>query len=147
MKKKIFLVFGVALIFGLATYLYVFYKPHKNFESVSPDYKLTSQVFFEKYVSLGEIKGNEEFLNKVVQISGILKEVINNNSTTIIIISDSNSVSTIKCKLSDASKTEISNYGIGMSISLKGQCNGISLFEDMPDFSEVSLSRCFIIKL
>ncbi len=144
MKKglKIVLIIAIiGIIGGLATVYYVFNKPQRDIEGEIPAYTLSAQTLFDEYNS-DEDAANLKYGNKVLQVSGNIIEITNDNFEVSITLNDD--MEGINCSLDSLAiikeKSEINALKTGNNITLKGKCDGFDMIMG------VVLTRCYIIK-
>ncbi|WP_298534782.1 hypothetical protein [uncultured Algibacter sp.] len=78
MKKKVFL--GLLLTIGLVfSYNYI-YQDHRNIETEKVKYKITSQYIKDEF-KMDALKSEKKYLNKTIEVSGIVSELSKNNLT------------------------------------------------------------------
>lgn len=143
--KKTFKIIGILALIGFlaaaATFYYVFNKPHRNVEKETPAYILTAGDLYNDF-SADELKGNEKYGDKVLQVSGEIVEISNSNGEVSIMLLDP--MQGISCAIDSlaavAKKDYISQLTIGDRITLKGKCDGIDMIMG------VVLTRCFIVE-
>lgn len=120
--------------FFLAVYLYT--KPVKELTKVSPDFVLKASELYEEF-SLDENTATEKYVSKVLQVTGILAGIQeNNNGSTSLFLLDE--LMGINCSLDSAysvrKKDLIQTLKTGRNITIKGKCNGM--------LTDVQLSSC-----
>jgi hypothetical protein len=140
--KILLLLFIVGIIAGTGVYFYVFHKPHRNLAkekavaSISADSLLLA---FEK----NETKANASYLDKAIEVTGLIDEITaNKNTYTINLKVENVDFGGIKCTLDSTEVTKVSKIKPGQTISLKGQCTGWLNDADL-GINEVSLTSCF----
>lgn len=123
-KKAIFiLVLGIILVVG---YNYI-YKDHRVIEDEIPDFIVTSNSIFHEF-SKNQKSSEAKYLDKTVEISGVITE-LNKNDLTL--------DSKIFCKFIDS----ITTINLKDEVRLKGRCIG---YDDL--LEQVKLDQCNIIE-
>ena len=85
-----------------------------------------------------EMQADKQYLNKVIEVSGPVSEIINQQDTFInIMIGDTLSVHKVSCLLDKTHFKNIKNYKVGQQINIKGICTGFLV--------DLELNRCVII--
>lgn len=127
-KGKIILVVILlgALIGGIVGYV-MWNKPHTKVEDID-GLKVSVSELYDAY-DANEASANEKYLNKAVTITGTVSEVQENqDGNKLVILEDK-----IQCTMRDKN----TNAEAGTQVTIKGFCNGNSLFG-------VVLSDCVI---
>ncbi|MEI8279939.1 MAG: hypothetical protein WCG87_09265 [Bacteroidota bacterium] len=132
MKKKIFLGLLVAVIAAVAVVVFMLNKPHKKAE----DQKGIALTAIELYKAYGanEKKADSSYLKKVLEVSGEVSEVKENqdHKTTVLLKSD-DAMGGIFCTMRDSGvKLEL-----GKKITVKGFCSGHTL-------TDVNITGCVL---
>ena len=130
-SKIILLIVFIIAIGGLSYGFYMYNKPSKKVSEETPEIVISASKLINDFSSNTE-KMNLEFLDKVVQITGVITLVESNNESKIIILDNA-----IKCELNNL---EVS-LNKGAQVTVKGLYTG---YDDM--FNELSLVKCHIIK-
>lgn len=126
MKKKYwFFISAIVIIAAALAYNYV-YQDHRDIKSEQPDFTITSTSIFEAFQA-NSTSAENTYLNKTIEISGIITE-INNTDLTL----DHN----IFCQFTSNLTGEIH---VGEYITLKGRCIG---YDDLLEI--VKLDQCNI---
>lgn len=134
---------GVAIIIGGAIGWYMYQKPVKNFAESSSDYSLPATTIFAEF-ALNPEAATQKYVadDKVVQISGILKEKNQNEDGTVTFILDSGTLDgSVACTFTKENSARALQKEIGSEVILKGQCTG---FEDLIN-PELILIRCGLV--
>jgi len=74
MKKRFFI--GVFLIIGIIVLYNYIYKSHRNVELEKPSFIVTSAEILDEF-SMNNIKSSKKYLDKVLEISGVVTSVDN----------------------------------------------------------------------
>lgn len=132
MKKKYFLI-GIFFLFILMICLcIVSFLPKADLLNEKPDFYITSNELISDYLD-NEPKADEKYLNKLVQISGEVKQInLTDQSSSILLVA--NGMSNVICQLNQNQKT---NVKVGDELTLKGICTGYLM--------DVVLVECIIV--
>jgi hypothetical protein len=125
MRKKIIIILSVIII-GVIGYNYI-YQDHRNIGSEKAEFVITSSDITSQF-SNKLFESENKYLNKTIEISGIISE-INKNDLTL-----DNSVF---CQFSDITNQ---TYEVNSSIKIKGRCIG---YDNL--LEQVKLDQCLII--
>ena len=124
---------------GISVATYLYFKPHKNYATMKPDYILDARTLVDEY-NESEAKANEKYLGKVVQVRGLIKEYSGNpNGSFSIYLNDS--FFGVTCTFDSAYAAyhqELFNQlTLEQQIDIKGRCDGI--------LTDVRLSKCSFV--
>lgn len=142
--KKLFkiglILFGIGLLSGIGTYIYVFHKPHRNIAKEKPAYVLEAKELYTDF-SNDETSSYEKYGNKVLQVTGKVADIsINENSATIVILDE---MEGINCAFDSAAFVKnhdmLMKIKAGDNVEVKGQCDGYDMIMG------VVLSRCVLL--
>jgi hypothetical protein len=138
-KKNILFIF-MALVFIVAVAGYLLWnKPHENIKDA--DGIETNAVALYNIFITDSAKAKSTYLNKVVIVSGIIKEVsVNQQHQQIILLKTSMPDASVNCTLEE----NANSFKAGDAIMLKGICIGyIGGDPDMGLPGDVFLIRCY----
>ena len=128
---KYVLLLAVILV-GVGIYMYN--KPHQNIHKAKPDFDLEATELFSQFET-NEASANEKYLDKVLQVSGVVKETTTDDAGQVSITLDAgNMMFGIICKLDEIARHKRTNFQPGEKIKLKGVCTGMLM--------DVVLVRC-----
>lgn len=120
------------LAIGVGVYMYN--KPHQNIKKAKADFKLEATELFSQFEA-DEASANEKYLDKLIQVSGIVTDTAIDEAGQVSITLDAgNSMFGIICKLDDLTKHKRTTFQPGEKINLKGVCTGMLM--------DVVLVRC-----
>ena len=117
-KYKRILIFITLSVFTLCTLgYYMYHKPVAGLEHRKPDYSLTPQELLLEFQS-NEETANGKYLNKIIELTGVIAEVEEKNIT----LEVEGEFSQVICEI----KTETSLYNLskGQKVIIKGLCTG-----------------------
>ena len=136
MKKLIGIGFLLALL-GLGVGYFMYNKPHQNMEKAEADMTLESTALFSAFEA-NEAEANEKYLDKVIKISGTVKEVNTDEEGNISLTLESgNELFGVICQMDNLTKQEKTDFKIGEQVTLKGICTGMLM--------DVVLVRCVVV--
>ena len=139
MKKlgRLVLIFG---LIGAAIVVYMYNKPHQNYEKMKPDISLTSIVLVEDF-NHDEQAANSNYLNKIILVTGKVEDLSLSETGEFSIALD-DPMFGVTChfnsNISDKQKGIIRKIKVGDMISIKGRCDGL--------LTDVRLSQCFVME-
>ena len=143
MKKKgrniLFILIGLGLWCGLVISYFVWNKPHQGVRDA--DAVRTNALTLYKSFTTDSAKAKSAFLNKVVSVSGVVKEVsVNQQQQQIILLKTLVPGAFVNCTMEKSSN----NIQQGNKVELKGICIGyIGGDADMGIPGDVFLIRCY----
>jgi hypothetical protein len=138
-KRNIFFIL-IVIVLAVSLYGYLLWnKPHKDIKKATA--VNTNAVSLYNTFIADSVKAKLIFLNKVVQVSGIVKEVsLNNEKKQIILLETSVADASINCTIEE----DKLNIKTGDTVSLKGMCIGyIGGDAAMGLPGDVYLIRCY----
>ncbi len=139
MKKKnlgkFVIVFIVLVMLGGILGWRMYNKPHKKAEDIKGIALTVSEIANE--FSTNEEKAKANYLDKVIEVSGTVSEVTENqDGQLLVIMTGEDPTASVQCSMRDK--------GIaleeGQGIIVKGFCSGLSLFDD------VMLTDCVLVE-
>ena len=133
--KKIILILSLLIFLGGFIANKMYNKPHVNVAETSSDVSLEAVKIVDDFSS-DEIMANTTYLDKIVQVSGIINSIKTENETVIVALAG-NSFGDVFCYLSEESKTKVNTLKEGQRVTLKGICTGFLL--------DVVLVKCALI--
>ena len=147
MKRIVIALLAIALIGGLIAYK-MYNKPHTDVASTEVKASLSATELFQRFVD-DETLANEEFVEEVIQVSGLVSEVDKSNESEIqIALKTSDDQGFVRCGLEAVEGAKLGQYSEGDELTLVGICKGV-LADDELDLladTEVILSKCMIIE-
>jgi hypothetical protein len=142
--KKLFkiglILFSVGLLLGLATYIYVFHKPHRNIGKEKAAYILSANQIYQDF-STQEDSSYVKYGNKVIQVNGQVADIqLQSNQATITM---NNTMESVNCIIDSTTMVEnidqIKQISVGDNVELKGQCDGYDMI------TGVVITRCILL--
>jgi hypothetical protein len=131
-KKTIIAILILAII-SVCTGIYLWYKPHQKVEDAK-GIGVTAEALSKEYAA-NEPEANVKYLNKAIEVSGTVNEVVKNQDGGLMVILDTGDpTSGIQCAMREKD-VQISQ---GQKLVIKGFCSG--------KLMDVSLTDCVIKK-
>ena len=131
--KYLKFIIPIFLIGAIAAYLQ-YNKPHKYINKTSSDIKIGAAALFAEY-SADETAADSKYLDKIVEVKGIVKEVSPDDEGNISITLDSgDELFGVICQLDNLSEQKKVDFQAGEEVSFKGVCTGMLM--------DVLLVRC-----
>lgn len=137
--KIILSLFVVGLLAAGGVYWYAFMRPHRDMLKAKPAFVMDASDLFNDF-SNDEASANKKYLGKVVQITGKVVDLKNENNETAVTLTDELfGVSTYldSAFVADNSKM-VAAIDTGKIVTLRGQCDGM--------LNDVVISRAVIIQ-
>jgi len=139
--KNLLKLAAIGIVVGLAVVYYVFNKPHRDVAGEKPSYTVQAKAIFSEY-SEDEIAGNEKYGDKVIQVTGIIVDIVKEGTEVSIVLNDE--MEGVSCALNtetiEKNKEKINSIKVGDIISLKGKCDGFDMIMG------VVLTQCYIVE-
>lgn len=124
------MVIPVSLLIGAG--FYFINKPNKSLNRTKPDLQITALELFQAFNS-DEIAANQSYLDKVIIVSGQIREVHEGNVLKITLNTDHDMFGII-CEFDPDTPVNRADYFIGKEVSIKGLCTGMLM--------DVVMTRC-----
>lgn len=134
-KKKIGLFVLVALMSVASLGIWMFNKPHVNVAKTKASIATTAVSILNDFET-DESMANTKYLEQIVQVSGVVKNTIENKGKGIVVLKSEQAMGAVMCYLSDVESSKLETLKPGMSVSVKGICTGYLM--------DVVLIKCVI---
>ncbi|MDA3931071.1 MAG: hypothetical protein PF541_19140 [Prolixibacteraceae bacterium] len=135
-KKILFILIPVVIICIVIIAAYTFRKPATSVGNSKADLSITAIELFTNFEN-DEENANQIYLGKIIEVTGIVTEVIiNQDKTTSIKLDSDNMFGAIICNFNTE---EIKNIEEHESITIKGSCSGFLM--------DVILEKCTIVEV
>jgi hypothetical protein len=131
MKTWVKILLGLAIIGIIAVaviYIFVYNKPHPDYENLKPDYSLTAKALFDEFTA-NSPAAQQKYNGKMVEITGEVTGMEATDSITIIIFAfskgdfgDEGVRCTVLPKFNDAAR----KLQMGTPVKIKGYCTGFT---------------------
>ena len=121
MARRIILYVLVLAAIAAGYGIYEFNRGPKSLENVSPAWQIDASDLANGFLE-NEEEANQKFLGKVIEVRGKLSDVINDSTSTSIVLETTDMMTSIICELADNIDTD--NLVIGDSLTVKGECSG-----------------------
>ncbi|MFW5645632.1 MAG: OB-fold protein [Bacteroidota bacterium] len=130
---------GVAIILVVAIIAVYFYQlGHDDLSRLKPAYEITAETLYFEF-SENEATANEKYLDKVLQVTGILKDMeIKSDSTWNLVLKTSDPHGSVVCSFDDYTLPKQHLLEAGNMITVRGICSGMLM--------DVLLNNCVLIK-
>lgn len=136
MKKVLITLLSLAAI-GMGVGYLIYNKPFEDMNRAKADATLSASELFTAFES-DEAAANEQYLDKVVQVSGTVREASTDASGIISITLESgNELAGVICQLDNLSEHPRKEFKPGEQITIKGVCTGMLM--------DVVLVRCVLV--
>ncbi len=122
---KRFIILATLLIWiALAIFgWYYIHQPVGSLESTTPDYTVTSPVFFAKFND-NEEAANQQYLGKVIEVSGTVENITVEENGQLSITLSGDDMFGVSCKMNADSEQLVKKLNKGDGIVVKGLCSG-----------------------
>jgi hypothetical protein len=139
-KRNILLFFAVIILIAVITGYMMWNKPHMNVKDTDA-VGITAIDLYHTFTS-DSSTAKSKYLNKVLAVSGVVKQVsVNQQKQQIILLKTGEPDASVNCTMEE-NKNNIKN---GDTIVVKGICSGyMSGDSDMGLAGDVFLIRCYI---
>ena len=116
--------------------LFFYNKPHRSVRREEAAFKLSVSELVNAF-SNDEVQANFVYLGKILEVQGVLKEMILNDSTLILLMGDTTKMTGVSCYLQKDQKDRYTTLKKGEPVIVKGICNGMLL--------DVVLDKCILL--
>lgn len=143
-KKKFFIGLAIIAITG-GLYGYQEYtRKNESLNYVKANFKIQANALVKEFEE-NEKKASEKFLDKIIAVSGTIREVIKDDKGYYSIVLDGDeNMSTVRCSMNSIDQDEMGLLKKGNIIMIKGACTGFNA--DNLLGSDIILNRCVIQK-
>lgn len=116
--RKILIVLLLIIVASGATFYFLYNKPHRNPAS-EKGIRISSKELFDQF-SKDEVTSNTQYLDKVLEVSGKVLEIEENqNQTTVIILETNDPIFGVRCTMNSKVAIDIADF-----VTVKGICTG-----------------------
>lgn len=132
MSKKMLVLLGIlvtVLIIGTIAY-YWYEKPRAYIINIKPAYNVDAKELYKAFVQ-DEKKANKQYLEKVIQVKGIVDNVQLTDATISLLLSAGEEMGGINCSINKNAKDQVPQKG--SLITVKGRCIGFLLDVNLVD--------------
>jgi tRNA_anti-like len=147
MSKKMIIIGGIIGIIIIAA-LYARYQYNRTVQGltdVGADYTVNATALINEFVS-NETTANKKYLNKILEVKGMIKKVEENSGTGIVVLGDTTDMSGVRCILDSTTSTTAGSLHRGAVITIKGAITGFNKDETGLLGSDIELNRCVLSK-
>ena len=143
MNKKRTIIGGIVVIIALAGGYgwYQFNRTVQGLADVRADFSVNATDLIKEFVS-SEDAANKKYLNKILSVKGMVKNVESAQST--IVLGDTSDMSGVRCVVDSTASSTIGSLQKGAVITIKGAITGFNKDETGLLGSDVQLNRCVI---
>ena len=119
-------------------------RKNRNLSYVKANFKIQANALIKEFEE-NEKRANEKFLDKIIAVSGAIRDVIKDDKGfySIVLGGDEN-MSTVRCSMNSIDQDEVGLLKKGNIIMIKGACTGFNA-DDLLG-SDIILNRCVIQK-
>jgi hypothetical protein len=127
--------YGLLLaLVGAGVGFYLWNKPHENMDRAKTDVQISAGELFTAFAE-NEAQANETYLDKVIAITGKVREVSNSpEGITKVTLDSGDEMFGVICQLDELSDHQRTDFQPGESVTFKGKCTGMLM--------DVVLVRC-----
>ena len=130
----------VIIIILLAVSLYAYKEYNRkpaDLTNIKPEETVTAPALLAAF-RIDEEKANKSFLGKTLMVTGVIREINNEEDTLLnIFLGEDKAIEKVSCMMDMRKKDQFINLKIGQQISLLGFCTGY--------LQDVEMNRCVII--
>ncbi|KOY50717.1 OB-fold protein [Polaribacter dokdonensis] len=124
MKFKKIVLPLILLSVGIAIVAYnVYNKPHIDVVDAKADVLVTAENLFTEF-STDEATANAEYLDKIIQVKGIVQKLEIENGIGIVTLKTEDDFGSVQCNLSTEAKNDFNVLKENELVTIKGICTG-----------------------
>jgi|SRR5215218_7769037 len=127
-KKALFFAGAVLCLLAAGWGYYQYQKPRAGTSGIRPDYEITAAQLYTEYSS-NEAGADKKYNNKVLQVTGAVKEV-QNTAQAVNILLAGNAMGGVNCSFEKSPERPIT---AGEQITVKGRCTGFLMDVSLVD--------------
>ena len=132
--KRILPILLILAVLGAGIGFYMYNKPHQNIQKSRADIQVSATELFTAFDD-NEESANQTYLDKVVEVKGVVAEVTQeDNGITSVRLDSGSDMFGIICQLDNLSEHKRTEFKTGEEVTFKGICTGMLL--------DVILVRC-----
>jgi len=132
--KKILLSLSLLAVLGLGFAYYLYNKPHQNIKKAEADFQMEAIALFSAFEA-DEASANKKYLDKIIEISGIVKEAGKAEGGILTITLEAGDMMFgVRCQLDELTEHKRVDFKEGEKVTFKGICTGMLM--------DVVLVRC-----
>jgi hypothetical protein len=136
-RNVVYIGLAVILVAVIAA-VYLYNLGHKSLENALPDYVVTATNLFAEY-SADETAANKKYLDKILEVNGILLSTeMNIDSTYNVKLDSGDPIGAVICNLDASESPDVKSLEEGQNITIRGICSGMLL--------DVLLNKCVIVE-
>jgi hypothetical protein len=135
MKRILLLLLALIGIGGAVAY-YQWNKPRQNMSTAKTDVAIDAAALFAEYNG-DEGAGNAKYLDKVMAVTGKVKEVTNDEGSVKVSL-DAGGDFGVRCELSSTNPNVRTQFSPGENVTFKGTCSGLNF--------DVQLNNCVEVR-
>lgn len=131
MKNWIKIVIGLTFL-GIVSvaliYFFVYNKPHPNYENLTPDFYMQSQLLYDEFKVDLDVS-NILYTGKMIQISGNISGIEDNDSLKIIVFAFEEGMfgdEGVRCVMLPETNIQLNSFAKNQYIEIKGYCTGFN---------------------
>lgn len=145
--RNILIAVGILAVVGaiaaVAGYVFVYNKPHRNFEKASPDYTMTSDEIYNAFEA-DEKAASAKYQDEVILVTGPVESIseVQDGMIQVVMVAENAMLGGVKAQLhpkygeAESYASQVSSIGEGTTVTLKCRCVGMD--------AEVVMDNCFI---
>jgi len=137
---KIFLAGAIVLIVALfAVYVFIYNKPHTDYEKAKPDYILTAEELYNEFVE-NRADAEAKYNGTVVLISGEFSASEHSDDMIILTFSFSDGLfgdEGVRCTMLENHQEQAMQLVPGNQVKIKGLCTGFTGYDVIMEFCSI----------
>jgi hypothetical protein len=134
MAKKITIILLLITAVGAFVFYKIYNKPHEDINDAEADFFMDATALYAAF-STDETAANQQYLNKIIAVTGTVAETSTNLEEGIsVLLKSDDLLFGVRCELDQLSQHKRLSFETGEKITLKGICSGF--------LNDVVIVRC-----
>jgi long-subunit fatty acid transport protein len=126
MKKATYLLLAAAVVAAAVGYR-LWNKPHQDMAAAKADLTVDAVALYTAF-DTDEAAANAQYLDKVIALSGKVKETVKDGDGAVKVSLESGSdMGVVACELSPFATHARTDFPVGETVTFKGKCTGLNL--------------------
>jgi hypothetical protein len=121
----------ILLLLTLLVLVFLFLRSNRSYKTSNPtmvweqdtEVKISATDLFNAFIN-DEAGANEQYLNKVVEVEGVVSTVRKGQSSTSVLLRSNDPAYGVRCRLDRQPNGESPDFKVGQNIRFKCICNG-----------------------
>ncbi len=132
----VLIVLVILALAGASIAYSLYHAPHRQASTETPAISLRATDLYKAFAA-DEAKANTLYLDKVLQVQGVVKEILTDDQGGKVLVLESGDMFGINCTIDSSQSQVLTAVKPGNQVTLKGICNGMLM--------DVVLVKCVLV--